>query len=187
MRDEFATMDLSSAFKGIVRQCFPNAQIVADRFHVQRLFSRVVNRARKKETGDKRKNTIRKLLVRNESDLEPYERRAMWSWLNQHHQVREVYEYKEAMRRIYRYKGAEKASIIFHRLLTKMKDSKQEVVRKLRKTLYTWRKEILVYHLTKLSNGRVEGFNRKAKLIQRGGCGVRSFENYKWKLLNACF
>ena len=98
-----------------------------------------------------------------------------------------MYEYKEAMRRIYRYKGPQKAAVLFHRLLERMKNSKQERIVSLRKTLYTWRREILAYHLTRLSNGRTEGFNRKAKLIQRGGYGVRSFENYRYKLLNACF
>ena len=30
-------MDLSSGYRSIVRRCFPNAKIVADRFHVIRL------------------------------------------------------------------------------------------------------------------------------------------------------
>ena len=54
----------------------------------------------KKATGDKRKNPIRKLLLRNDSDLEAHERRAVKLWLNQNPEVREVYEYKEAMRRV---------------------------------------------------------------------------------------
>jgi transposase len=36
----------------------------------------------------------------------------------------------------------------------------------LRKTLIKWRAEILNYHVERLSNGRVEGFNRVGKLIQ---------------------
>ena len=181
------TIDLSPTFKSLVKTVFPAAQIIADRFHVQRLFSRTVNAMRKKVTGDKRKNPIRKLLLRNQDDLESHEKKAVRLWLSQNPEVREVYDYKEGMRRIYRMKSPSKACIVFNRLLEKMKSSQIERVKLLRKTLISWRKEILAYHLTHLSNGRTEGFNRKAKLYQRAGYGVRSFENYKWKLINACF
>src|SRR4051812_25954212 len=119
----------------------------------------MVNRMRKKATGDKRKNPVRKLLLRNDSDLKPYERRVLKHWLNGNPEVREVYEYQETMRRVYRSKGLAKARQVFSNLMTKMKDSKNELVKTLRKTIFTWREEILNYHLKRISNGRVEGFN----------------------------
>ncbi len=136
--------------------------------------------------GDVRKNPIRKLLLRNESDLESHERRAVRRWLNQKPQVKEVYEYKEAMRRVYRAKGLELATKIFENLINKMKASNNDRVISLRKTLIAWETEILNYHKCGLSNGRVEGFNRKAKLIQRRAYGLKNFENYRLALLNAC-
>lgn len=56
----------------------------------------------------------------------------------------------------------------------------------LRKTLMAWRHEILEYFRTGLTNGRVEGFNNKAKLIRKQGYGYRSFKNYRLRVLNAC-
>ena len=47
-------------------------------------------------------------------------------------------------------------------------------------------KEILNYFSTRLTNGRTEGYNRKAKLIQRCAYGFRNFENYRLKLLYMC-
>jgi transposase len=183
---KWVSMDFSQTFKSVVKSCFRNARIVAYRFHVQRCFGRVVNRMRKKATGDKRKNPIRKLLLRNDSDLEAHERRAVKLWLNQHHEVREVYEYKEAIRRVYRSRGITIARKVFNNLMVRMQASENPLVKTLRKTIYAWREEILNYHLQRISNGRVEGFNRKCKLIQRQGYGLKDFQNYRLAVLNRC-
>lgn len=74
---ELFTMDMSTTCKSAVRRYFPNAEIVIDRFHAPCLFNRAVNRARKKATGDRRKNPIRKLVLRNEDELPLEERRPM--------------------------------------------------------------------------------------------------------------
>ncbi|MBK9039685.1 MAG: transposase [Bdellovibrionales bacterium] len=64
------------------------------------------------------------------------------------------------------------------------KSSLKEII-KLRKTLMKWRKEILNYFVTGLTNGKTEGYNRLAKLYQYRAFGYRSFFNYRLRLLNA--
>jgi transposase len=140
--------------------------IVADRFHVERLFTRKVNKYRKKITGDDRKNPIAKLLLRPGYKLTFFERCAVVKWLNHHPKLRELWEVKEALSRFYRTKGLKRAKKAFGQLLDRMGRSKVRAVTALRKTLIKWRAEILNYHVERLSNGRVEGFNRVGKLIQ---------------------
>lgn len=181
------TMDLSSNFKSIVRNYFPNAAIVADRFHVQRLFTKRLNRMRKAITGDVRSNPIRKLLLRNNEDLDWVERRGLWAWLNHYPNLREMYEHKESLRRFYKIKGYNRARKAFTKLLDRMGRSELKEALELRKVLVTWREEILNYHrYNGISNGRVEGFNRKAKLCQRKAYGYKKFSNYRLRLLNLC-
>jgi transposase len=180
----WVSIDLSSTYRSQVKRFFPKALVVADRFHVHRLFTRLVNRFRKKITGDDRKNPIRKLLLRNERDLEPHERRAIWVFLNRYPEVREVYQYKEAINRLYRIKGYARAKAALIRLLDCMGTSKIEKVKTLRTTILNWRHEILGYFIRPLTNGRVEGFNRKAKLLQRKAYGYSSFKNYRLRVLN---
>ena len=55
-----------------------------------------------------------------------------------------------------------------------------------RRTLMRWRREILAYFGTGLTNARTEGFNNKAKLVKKRAYGYRSFRNYRLRLLNAC-
>jgi len=59
-------------------------------------------------------------------------------------------------------------------------------IQTLRKTLMKWGEPILAYFFTGLTNGRTEGYNNLAKLIQRRAFGYKSFENYRLRLLNAC-
>jgi transposase len=98
-----------------------------------------------------------------------------------------MYEYKEAMRRLYKIRGHSKARRYFVKLTDRIGRSQSQEVAELRKILMTWREEILNYHRCNgISNGRVEGFNRKAKLCQRSAYGIKKFSNYRLKLLNLC-
>lgn len=56
-------------------------------------------------------------------------------------------------------------------------------LRSLRRTLMDWREEILNYFERRVTNGKTEGFNRKAKLVQRNAYGFKKFENYRLKLI----
>jgi transposase len=57
-----------------------------------------------------------------------------------------------------------------------------EILR-LRRTLLSWRTEILNYFDCPITNGRTEGFNNKAKLVKKRAYGYRSFANYRLRLL----
>jgi len=178
-------LDMCDAFKKFAIEHFPNAEVVADKFHVLRLLTPALNARRKEITGDKRSNPVRKLLLRNGHTLKVYERSALNKWLDQNPVIKEVYFYKEALHRLYRTKGFGKASHALTKLTDLMAGSDLKEIKKLRKTLMKWRKEILAYFKTKLTNGRTEGFNRLAKLYQYRAFGYKSFKNYRLRLLNA--
>ena len=178
-------LDMCDAFKKFAREFFPNAEVVADKFHVLRLLTPALNSRRKEITGDQRSNPVRKLLLRNGHKLEYYERRALQVWLDQNVLIKEVYFYKEALHRFYRTKGYEKAATALIRLTDQMARSELKEIKTLRKTLMKWRKEILAYFKTGLTNGRTEGYNRLAKLYQYRAFGYKSFKNYRLRLLNA--
>ena len=184
---EAVSIDMSPVYKSFVKSNFPTARIVSDPFHVIRLFNKLLNYHRKKLTGDDRKNPIRKLLLRNRENLKDYERRAMDKWLDVNLDIKDIYNFKEAMRRVYRMKGLRKAKIAFLKLIGRMEKSGLKRVSTLCRTIKIWREEILNYHRVKITNGRTEGFNRKAKLLQRAAYGYKSFKNYRLKLLNACW
>lgn len=178
-------MDLSRPYKTFVKEFFPRAQIVADKFHVLRLLNGHINRVRKQYTGDDRKNPIRRLLLCSAKNLDYFKRKAILEWLKDKPDLRELYHYKEALHQLYRTRGHGKARRALIKLTDQMADSNLREVRSLRNTLRTWSTEILAYFKTGLTNARTEGFNNVAKTIQKRGYGFKNPENYRLRVLNA--
>jgi transposase len=183
-RVEDVVIDMCDPFKKFVREFFPNAKITADKFHVLRLTNPIINRARTEITGDQRSNPVRKLLQRNRHNLLYYEKSALDLWLNHHPKMKEIYWFKESLYQLYRTKGFNKASCALTNLTDRMALSSLNEIKKLRKTLMKWRTEILNYFKTGLTNARTEGYNRLAKGEQYSSFGVRSFINYRLRMLN---
>jgi transposase len=178
-------LDLSDSYKSFVKSFFPQADLVADKFHVLRLLTPHINRRRKFITGDVRSNPVRRLLLMNRRKLDYFKRRALDRWLEQNPDLFELYWWKERMHSFYRIKKTGHAARILTRMTDQMAASLLPEIKTLRRTLMKWRNEILNYFTTRLTNARTEGFNNVAKLIQKRSYGVKSFEMYRLKYLNA--
>lgn len=177
-------LDLCDPFKKFAKEMFPNARIVADHFHVVRLLNPALNKARTEITGDKRSHPGRRLLLMNGSRLEYFERKALWQWLDHHPKLKELYFFKEAIHRLYRTRGYDKAARALTKLTDQMALSNLKEIKTLRKTLMSWRNEILNYFINRTTNARTEGYNNLAKLLQKRAFGFRSFFNYRLRLLS---
>lgn len=180
------TLDMSDSYRSFVREFFPNAKMIADKFHVLRLLTPAINKARVQITGDKRKNPLRWMLLKPRYKLKYYERDVLDRWLQEYPELRELYWAREMLFKFYRMKGKARAADALTRLTDRLAQSKIKAIKKLRRTLMSWRSEILNYFEHRLTNARTEGFNNVAKLVQKRAYGYKSFENYRLRLLNAC-
>lgn len=179
-------LDLCDPFKNFARSFFPNAKIVADKFHVLRLIMPAIIRRRNDITGTRSDWQVRRLLTMSSRRFDHWQRRAIWQYLERYPELHELYFYKEALHGFYRTKGYNKAAAALTRLTDRMASSQIPEVQTLRKTLMKWREEILNYFINQLTNGMTEGFNNIAKLVQRRAFGYRNFNNYRLRLLSAC-
>lgn len=182
----YVVIDMCDPYKSFAQRFFPNARLVADKFHVLRLLSPHINRRRRLIEGDRRSAAIRRLLLRSRFRLELAERFALDQWLVGHPELRELYDAKEAMHSLYRIRGRHRAKAALTVLTDRLATSPLPELQTLRRTLMRWRREILAHFGTGLTNGRTEGFNNKAKLVKKRAYGYRSFRNYRLRLLNAC-
>ena len=182
----FVVIDMCDPYKSFTQRFFPNARLVADKFHVLRLLSPHINRRRRLVEGDRRSALLRRLLLRSRFRVAYADRLALDQWLVGHPELRALYEAKEALHSLYRTRGRERAERALTALTDHLADSSLPELQTLRRTLMRWRREILTYFDTGLTNGRTEGFNNKAKLVKRRAYGYRSFRNYRLRLLNAC-
>jgi transposase len=164
-------IDMSGPYRSFARRFFPNAVLVADKFHVLRLLSPAINRHRKAITGDVRTNPSRRLLLRNGRDLDTTSRWALRTWLAAHPALRELYEAKEALAAFYRVRSFAQAARALTALTDRLAMSALAELHTLRATLRSWRHEVLAYFHTRVTNGMTEGFNGKAKLVKRRAYG----------------
>jgi transposase len=182
----WVSVDMCDSYRSFVRNFFPNARLVADKFHVLRLVTPAINRYLRDLVVPKALNPLRAMLRKNRRKLKPWWRSRLDRWLEKHPQLRELYELKEGLSRFYRIKGYRRAAKALTRLTDAMSLSRVPEVQTLRRTLMRWRTEVLAYFVSRLTNARTEGYNAKAKLVKRQGYGYKSFGNYRLQLLNSC-
>ncbi len=125
------------------------------------------------------------MLLKNGFKLKVFERKAIERWLENHPDLKEVYMAKEALHRLYRCRGYNKARRCMVKILDWLAYSKVKELKRLRKTLMNWKNEILNFFKTRITNAKTEGFNNVAKSIIKRAYGFRNFANYRLRVLNA--
>ena len=179
-------LDLCDPFKNFAREQFPNAKIIADKFHVLRLITPALLKKRYEITGTRADARARRLLTMSSQKLDHWDRQALWQYMEKYPELQELYRYKEILHRFYRTKGFNRASSALTNITDRMAESLIPEIKTLRRTLMKWRVEILAYFETGLTNGRTEGYNNLAKLVQKRAFGYKNFRNYRLRLLSCC-
>lgn len=179
-------MDLSPTYRSMAKDFFPNANIIADKFHVLRLLNTSLNKYRKEVTGHKKGMRIRKLLLMNSKKMDYFIKREFEQWLLDHPKLREIYYAKETLHKLYRCKGRKWARRVLIKLLDQLALSKLKELKTLRKTLMSWKDEILNYFENRITNARTEGYNNVCKQLQKRAYGYKSFKNYRLRVLYVC-
>ncbi|MDO9182557.1 MAG: ISL3 family transposase [Bacteriovorax sp.] len=179
-------IDLSSGFKLAATTLFPNAIITADKFHVIKLIFPAIMKYKKEIVSNTRNRAFKRLLLKNGHKLKFHESQVLRAVLHFYPTLKDLYTAKEAIHSLYRCKGYKNAKRSFTKFTDWLAYSKIPELQTLRRTLIKWREEILNYFKTRITNARTEGFNRKAKLIQRNAYGFKNFNNYRLKILYSC-
>jgi transposase len=182
---QFVTMDLCEGYRSFSNEMFPGALVIADRFHVQRLFQNEILKYRRK-VFPKRNMSYAYLLQTHYSKLTASNKQRVWTLLQNHPLLKELHTYKERLVWIYkRFKSYKRARQYLRGMIDQMKLSSFDVIQKIARTLNRWFEEIVRSVVFPFSNGRVEGFHTKIKLIKRRAYGFRSFPNFKLCVLTS--
>jgi len=185
-------MDLSETYRSIARKAFPQALIVADRFHVVRLaLHHLLKTCQAIDPELKWSRGVNRLLRKHEKNLRPWQAERLKNYLASQPAVAEIYRFKEQLmwvllRKKQTKKQCKKLIPKFLNMIKLLKNSGFENCQKLGKTLDNWSEEIGRMWRFSKSNGITEGFHRKMKLIQRRAFGFRNFENYRRRVRVVC-
>ncbi len=184
---EMVVIDLSNGYRSIVQKMFPNAKIIADKFHALRLLTPAMMKLRKLINGNRLELKQRRLLLRNREDLKYFEKLEMDRFLEKHPELEELYFYKERLRFFCKSRNRRQARRQLDLFIIDLQNSAREAAQILGRTLKKWKEELIAYFGNGWTNGFTEATNGTAKALQRRARGFRNFVNYRLKTLNACF
>nr|WP_144051088.1 ISL3 family transposase [Calothrix sp. PCC 6303] len=198
---EEVSIDLWQGYKNLVMELMPNAQVVADRFHVMTQINKELDTQRKRE-----RRSIEEQIkeTKSESEKAEYEiilaglKNSKYSLLKNEDNLtdeqvvklrevkrvspvlKEMHDFKEKIRKIFNltdhwYTGVFKLGMWLSKAKKYFPRSNNTIIR--------WFDEIIAYFDNGTTSGTVEGINNKLKLIKRSGYGFRNFQNFKIRCL----
>lgn len=187
---KFVIMDLWQPYKDLAKHFFPNAKIVADRFHYARYIVQAVDTVRRQVqsrlTPEERRyfKHSRKLLLSRYINLNKEQREELkYMLINYSEELRRVYSEKEELLDIIHSNDKYKAIDKLNKWVKSNLDSNYEILHECAKTYTNWIEEIRNSLIVPYSNGIMEGYNNKIKVLKRVAFGFRNFENFKARIL----
>lgn len=187
---KYIIMDLWQLYKDLAKTYFPKAKIVADRFHYTKYIVQAVDTVRKKVqntlTPEERRyfKHSKKLLLSRYINLSKEQREELnYILINYSEELRRVYNEKEELLDILHSDEKYLAIDKLNQWVKYNLDSKYEVLKECAKTYQNWIEEIRNSLLVPYSNGVMEGYNNKIKVLKRIAFGFRNFHNFKARIL----
>jgi transposase len=177
---EAVTIDMSKAYIKAVTECSPQAQIIFDRFHVQRLAHDALDEVRRDEvraaTEDERgalKKT-RWALQKSPWNLNGVEMMKLARLSNVNRRIFRAYLLKDALAAVLDRKQVNVAKTKLDEWISWASRSRLEPFRRVARTIRAHADGILAYVRSRLSNGRTEGLNGKLRTLTRRAYGFHS-------------
>ena len=157
---EEVCVDMWGGFPKVIREVFPNAKIVIDRFHVQKLVNKALNKIRVLLKLKGLKN--RCLLMNNNKNLVSEEKEGLELILKSYPSLRIAHELKEELITIYNSDITPLGGI---RKMNKWLISARIMFGSAADTIKSHLQEICNYFNNRTTSGVTEGINTRIKLI----------------------
>jgi len=177
------TIDMSQAYISAVQQHLPHAQLIFDRFHVQRLVGEALDETRREEwrrlrtvdpeAADAVKG-LRYPLLKNPWNLTRSQRARLSTLPKDNDRLYRAYLLKESFADILDRRQPHVARQKLEEWLAWASRSRLPAFVKVAKTIRKHLDDILAYIRHRLTNGLVEGLNTKARLLTRRAYGFHS-------------
>lgn len=185
---EWVAMDMYHVYKQVVRATLPQARIVVDRFHIQRMANDALEKLRKRIRKDlptrqrlKLKDE-RFLLLKRQHKLKDEDMARALEWFRQFPQLGEAHALKEGFLSIWDNKTRAEAEAAYVQWLANIPTELALTFKDLTTAVHNWHEEIFAYFEQPITNAYTESVNRLAKDMNRMGRGY-SFEVIRARML----
>ena len=187
-RVEVVTIDMSAGLRSAVIRAFPNASIVIDRYHIQRMANESVDRVRlrlRKEIKRTRGGVHmchRKLVRKHRGQLTMDEQGQLERYFGLFPELRSAYETKEAFFALWRATSSVAAKALYEEWRVTCPPAIKTDFKALLTAMENWGEYIFNYFDHPYTNAFTEASNRRIKDIQREGRGG-SFPTVRAKVI----
>ncbi len=189
---EVVCMDLAASYRALVRKHFPQAQIVADRFHVVRAVNHHFLTCWKNidPVGSKHRGLL-SLMRRHRHNLSFEQHERLSAYLQQYPALEVIYSFKQRLcslllEKAQNQKRCRKLARRFLGAVAALRCCGFAPLTALGNTLHAWREEIACMWRFTRNNGITEGFHTKMEVLQRQAYGFRNFQNYRLRVKVMC-
>jgi transposase len=167
---------------------FPNARIVADRFHVIRIINHHFLACwRELDAVGVKNRGLLSLMRRHRHKLRDDQQLRLQAYLAEHPVLEAIYRFKQRICHLLLKKHRTRkqcGQLIprFLRAVYQLRQTNLAQLVQLGQTLASWPEEIVGMWRFTRNNGITEGFHDKMELINRQAYGFRNFQNYRLRV-----
>lgn len=198
------TIDMNAGYVGVIKELFPNAKIIIDRFHLVQLINRSMNKTRiqvmnqlsKSHNEDQKKYRRLKrywrLLLKNKLDISTteYKYYRLFGQRTEAGIIEEMLAYSPILKANYEFYQS-----LLNAMTRKNFDAFKQclegfidplISNYMRTSIKTLKKHLPYIQnsfIYPYNNGRIEGINNKIKVLNRVAYGYRNFMNFKKRIL----
>ena len=184
-----ASIDLCAFFHKLIEECFPNAEIIADKFHAVRLANNALDVIRKQEQekidpADKKwfKNS-RHVLLGRKKKLKEKDKAKLIKMLGFSVKLAHAHQLKEDYFGIFDSKNRQEYKKKLQNFADKVEKYDIDEFKRVLRTTQQWKEEIWLGIQTGYNNGFTEGCNNTIKVLKRICYGFRNIINFRRRII----
>lgn len=176
--------DMDTFFIAIIRECFPNARVVVDHFHIIQWGIKLIKDQKMIIQEVKHeKFPINQLLMKPAQKLAGDEFQKLEKCFAKAPKLKESWKILHQLRKVYWQPDYRKAHHQLRYVIWRCRQSGIQEMNDLANTLTRWFNEILNYYISKTTNAYTEGIHNHFERIKRNHFGVRNLDRFCKRLL----
>lgn len=187
---EVVSCDIWPTYINAAKESFPNAEVVIDRFHVVKALNEILDKNRKelrKEFKDEDSyKGIKWMLFKRPEKCNAEERELLQKAFEKSWLLEEAYELRNSFNSMFDISSTQEAlNIELDYWIEHATTLKNKYIDSFVSMLQRWKKPIVAFASTKITNAATEGLNNYLRYFKRISFGLPNFEHMRLRILLA--
>ena len=187
---QVVSCDIWKTYINVAKECFPNCEVVIDRFHVVKALNNVLDiqrkALRKEFKNEECFKYLKWILFKRAEKCDDEQTALLQNAFNKSWQLEEIYELRKSFNAAFDIAPNQKElSKSIHCWIQHAQKLDYEPLNKFIKTLKNWKTEIAAFANEHISNAVTEGLNNFLRYFKRISFGLPNFENMRLRILVA--